>query len=41
MVRDDPFAMVVVPNHRELARGMLTGIIDQAGLTREEFLRLL
>jgi predicted RNA binding protein YcfA (HicA-like mRNA interferase family) len=30
-----------VPRHRELGRGILTKLIKQAGLTREEFQRLL
>jgi predicted RNA binding protein YcfA (HicA-like mRNA interferase family) len=32
--------VVVVPNHREIARGTLLSIIRQAGMTREEFLEL-
>lgn len=31
---------VVVPNHREIDRGTLSEIIRQAGLTKDEFLRL-
>ena len=31
---------VVVPNHREIDKGTLLEIIRQAGLTREEFLKL-
>ncbi len=30
-----------VPRHRELGRGLLRALIRDAGLTREEFLRLL
>jgi predicted RNA binding protein YcfA (HicA-like mRNA interferase family) len=30
-----------VPRHRELGRGILRRLIDQAGLSREEFLALL
>jgi predicted RNA binding protein YcfA (HicA-like mRNA interferase family) len=30
-----------VPRHRELGRGILRRLIDQAGLTREEFLALI
>lgn len=30
-----------VPRHPELGRGLLRGLIEQAGLTREEFLKLL
>lgn len=29
-----------VPRHRELGRGLLRALIRDAGLTREEFLRL-
>lgn len=32
---------VVVPNHNEVDKGTLLEIIRQAGLTREEFLKLL
>ncbi len=37
--RDDPFAQVVVPDHKELDRGTLRAIIRQAGLSVDEFLR--
>jgi len=39
--RDEPFAQIVVPDHRELDRGTLRAIIRQAGLSVEEFLKLL
>ncbi|MCS7310477.1 MAG: type II toxin-antitoxin system HicA family toxin [Armatimonadetes bacterium] len=39
--RDEPFAQVVVPDHRELGSGLLRAIIRQAGLDVEEFKRLL
>ena len=39
--RDDPFAQVVVPNHKQLDRGTLRGIIRQANLGVDEFLNLL
>ena len=39
--RDDPFAQVVVPNHKELDRGTLRAIIRQVGLGVDEFARLL
>ena len=39
--RDDPFAQVVVPDHRELDTGTLRAIIKQTGLTVEEFSKLL
>jgi predicted RNA binding protein YcfA (HicA-like mRNA interferase family) len=31
----------VVPNHRELKVGTLAGVLKQAGLTAEEFIRAL
>lgn len=39
--RDDPFAQVVVPDHKQLDRGTLRGIIRQAGLTIDEFVDLI
>jgi hypothetical protein len=39
--RDDPFAQVVVPDHRELDRGTLRAILRHAGLTVGQFLDLL
>lgn len=39
--RDDPFAQLIVPDHKELDRGTLRTIIMQAGLSVEEFERLL
>lgn len=39
--RNKPFAQVVVPDHKELDRGTLHAIIRQAGLTVEEFVKLL
>lgn len=39
--RDDPFAQLVVPDHKELDRGTLRAIIRQAGLSVDEFERLL
>jgi predicted RNA binding protein YcfA (HicA-like mRNA interferase family) len=41
LLRKDPYAQLVVPNHRELDRGTLRAIIRQAGLTVEEFLEFL
>ncbi|MGI8856420.1 MAG: type II toxin-antitoxin system HicA family toxin [Thermomicrobiales bacterium] len=37
--RTNPFAQVVVPDHKELDRGTLRATIRQAGLTVEEFVR--
>ena len=39
--RDDPFAQVVIPDHRELDRGTLRAIIRHAGLSVDEFVKLL
>ena len=39
--RDNPFGQVVVPDHGELDRGTLRGIIRQAGLGVDEFVQLL
>jgi predicted RNA binding protein YcfA (HicA-like mRNA interferase family) len=39
--RDEPFAQVVVPDHNVLDRGTLRAIIRQAGLSVDEFARLL
>jgi predicted RNA binding protein YcfA (HicA-like mRNA interferase family) len=39
--RDDPFCQVVVPGHRVLDRGTLRGILRQAGLSVDEFVKLL
>ena len=33
--------LVIVPQGKDIPRGTLLAILDQAGLTREEFLRLL
>ena len=38
--RDDPFAQVVVPDHRALDRGTLRAIIRLAGLSVQEFTQL-
>jgi predicted RNA binding protein YcfA (HicA-like mRNA interferase family) len=39
--RDEPFGQVVVPAHRSIDTGTLAAILDGAGLTPEEFSRLL
>ena len=39
--RDEPFAQVVVPDHKVLDRGTLRAIIRQAGLSIEEFVGFL
>jgi predicted RNA binding protein YcfA (HicA-like mRNA interferase family) len=37
----EPHRRLTVPNHKELAKGTLRAIIRQAGLTIEEFVKLL
>jgi predicted RNA binding protein YcfA (HicA-like mRNA interferase family) len=39
--KDEPFAQVVVPDHKTLDRGTLRAIIRLAGLSIDEFLKLL
>jgi len=39
--REAPHRRLTVPKHRELAKGTLRAIIREAGLTVEEFSRLL
>jgi len=39
--RDEPFAQLVVPDHKELDSGTLRAILRQAGLSAEEFVELL
>ena len=39
--RDEPFAQVVVPSHRSIDTGTLASILDGAGLTVEQLLKLL
>ncbi|MBL1208348.1 type II toxin-antitoxin system HicA family toxin [Geminocystis sp. GBBB08] len=41
LCRDDPFAEVVVPNHKNLDKGTLRAIIRQADLEVDEFIELL
>ena len=36
-----PYRRIVVPDHKELAKGTLRNIIRYAGLTVEEFIKLL
>jgi predicted RNA binding protein YcfA (HicA-like mRNA interferase family) len=40
MRRDQPFAQVVVPDHKGLDTGTLDTILEGAGLTVEEFIKL-
>ena len=39
--RNEPFAQLVVPDHKELDRGTLRAIIRQSGMTVEDFVSLL
>jgi predicted RNA binding protein YcfA (HicA-like mRNA interferase family) len=39
--RDEPFAQLVVPDHKELDRGTLKAIVRQSGLSLGDFLKLL
>jgi len=39
--RNDPFAQVVVPDHKQIDRGTLRAIIRQASLSIDEFSKLL
>ena len=39
--RDDHGRVVIIPQHRTVKRGTLASILRQAGLTAEEFIKLL
>ena len=39
--RNDPYAQIAVPDHRELDRGTLRGILRHASLDFDEFVDLL
>lgn len=39
--RESPHRRVTVPNHKEIAKGTLKAIIEETGLTLDEFLALL
>jgi predicted RNA binding protein YcfA (HicA-like mRNA interferase family) len=38
---DPPHRRLSIPNHKELAKGTLRGLIREAGLAVDEFVRLL
>jgi len=38
--RDNPFAQVVVPDHKSIDTGTLSSILDGADLSVEDFIRL-
>jgi predicted RNA binding protein YcfA (HicA-like mRNA interferase family) len=39
--KDEPFAQIVVPDHKELDRGTLHAIIRQTNLSIDEFIKAL
>jgi len=39
--RERPFAQIVVPDHKELDRGTLRSIIREAGLSVEQFTKMI
>ncbi|MBI5959716.1 MAG: type II toxin-antitoxin system HicA family toxin [Chloroflexi bacterium] len=39
--RDDPYSQIVVPNHKEIKKGLLRKIIKDTGLTVDGFIELL
>jgi predicted RNA binding protein YcfA (HicA-like mRNA interferase family) len=39
--KDSPFTQVVVPDHKSIDTGTLDSILDGAGLTVDEFIKLL
>jgi predicted RNA binding protein YcfA (HicA-like mRNA interferase family) len=41
ILRHPQMRRLTVPNHKELAKGTLRALIREAGLTKEEFSRLL
>jgi predicted RNA binding protein YcfA (HicA-like mRNA interferase family) len=39
--RDNPFAQVVVPDHKNIDTGTLASILDGAGFSVEDFVKLI
>jgi predicted RNA binding protein YcfA (HicA-like mRNA interferase family) len=39
--RDEPFARVIVPDHKQIRQGTLRRIVADAGLTVDQFVQLL
>jgi len=39
--KEPPHRRLTIPDHKEIAKGTLRAIIKQAGLTREEFEKLM
>ncbi|ADL41973.1 YcfA family protein [Caldicellulosiruptor obsidiansis OB47] len=38
--KENPTSIVIIPMHEEVARGTLKSILEQAGISLEEFLKL-
>jgi predicted RNA binding protein YcfA (HicA-like mRNA interferase family) len=38
---ENPYRRITIPNHREIAKGTLRAIIREAGLSVDDFIRLL
>jgi predicted RNA binding protein YcfA (HicA-like mRNA interferase family) len=41
LYRDDPYAKTVVPKRKSISKGTLRSILKDAGLTVDEFIKLL
>ena len=39
--KDPPYRRLTIPNHKEISKGTLRAIINQAGLSREEFFNII
>jgi predicted RNA binding protein YcfA (HicA-like mRNA interferase family) len=39
--KENPFSQVTIPDHKSVDTGTLASILDGAGITSEEFIRLL
>ena len=39
--RENPYALVVVPDHKRIDTGTLDSILEGAGMSNEEFMKLL
>ena len=37
----EPYRRLTIPNHKEISKGTINSIIRQAGLTKDEFLKML
>ena len=38
--KNSPYRRLTIPNHKEIAKGTLRAIIREAGLSREEFMKM-